>query len=283
MASSLVDLKLPEGFAAGPVPLQIITKTHSSQEELVGNVRANIALPIPRFMHLPHLLSQRPEALAIVGGGPSVEANLACIKAFNQVMVCGSAHDHLVSLGVTPTFALAVDAKEDAVEYFQNPQRKTSFLIASQCHPNMFARLQGHKIAMWHFKGQLEDEEKHFNGEQTISWGCMVGVMSVQIALFLGFQHLHFFGFDCAYVGNKHHSYAVEAYDADIEAQKQVFTVNGKDFVSTTALVSQAEHMFDIFASEDGQYLKGYVHGDGLWANVIKASPPEMSEWLVAV
>ena len=39
----------------------------------------------------------------------------------------------------------------------------------------------------------------------------------------------------------------------------------------------------DVFASDDGRFLKGYVYGDGLWANNIKASPPEMKEWLEAI
>jgi len=280
VASSLVNVKLAGGEI---VPLQIITQTHSSQCELVDNVRVNIARPVQRFLSLPGLLGERVEPLAIVGGGPSLASHIDTIKKFSQVLVCGSAHDHLVSLGVTPTFALAVDAKEDSVNYFSNPQARTSYLIASQCHPNMFERLKGHKLAMWHFRGQLEDEEQHFNGEQTITWGCMVGVMSIQIALFLGFQRLHFFGFDCSFIKDQHHSYSVGNYGEKIEADKHIFEVNGKEFYSTTALVSQCEHIFDVFASPDGRFLKGYVYGDGLFANVIKASPPEMAQWLEAV
>jgi hypothetical protein len=42
------------------------------------------------------------------------------------------------------------------------------------------------------------------------------------------------------------------------------------------------EHLFDVFASNDGNYLHGHVYGDGLWANVIKASDPSMANWLEA-
>ncbi len=280
MASSLVDLEMAGGKI---IPLQIITKTHSSQDELVGNVRVNLARPIQRFLGLPGLLAQRGEPLAIVGGGPSLSANLDKLRSFKQIMVVGSAHDHLVSLGIIPSFALAVDAKDDAVDYFRHPQDKTSYLLASQCHPNLFDKLKDHKIAMWHFKGQLDDEEKHFHGEQTISWGCMVGVMSIQIALFLGFQELHFFGFDCSFIEDEHHSYPVGPYADSIEAEQATFKVNGREFQSTTGLVSQVENIFDVFASPGGQFLKGYVYGEGLLAHVIKASPPEMSRWLEAV
>ena len=199
-------------------------------------------------------------------------------------MACGSVHDHLVDLGITPSFAIAVDAMEDAVNWFQKPQEKTSYLLASQCHPNMFERLADHKIAMWHFKGQIDGEEEVFKGEKLINWGVMVGNHSIQMSLFLGFQELHFFGMDASHRNGRHHAYDVGKYhDHILEQGCQVYTVNGKEFVSTTALVSQMEHFFDIFASTDGQFIKGYVHNDDLWAEVIKASPPEMSEWLEAV
>lgn len=281
MASSLVDIQWgPEGSER--TPLQIITKMHVSQDLLRDNVCVNIKRNLPRFMNLPGILHARKEPIAICGGGPSLDRFADKIKTFKQIMVCGSAHDHVVRLGITPTFAIAVDGIEDAADYFKKPQENTSYLLASQCHPNLFERLSGHKIAMWNFKGQLDDEEKYFNGEETINWGCMVGVHSIQMALYLGFQELHFFGMDCSYIEDNHHAYDVGDYHAQLEANKNVFRVNDKDFNSTTALVSQAEHFFDVFASSDGQYLKGYVYGDGLLANIIKASPPEMKEWLEA-
>ena len=278
MASSLVDVRTDSGLQ----PLSIITQKHSSGDEIDSNIKANMKRDIIRFMKLPGLLCARNEPLAICGGGPSLNEHAEKIKCFKHVMTCGSAHDHVVSLGITPTFAIAVDAKEDAVEYFTNPQPVTSYLLASQCHPNMYERLKDHKIAMWHFRGQ-SDDDTIFNGEPQISWGCMVGVISIQLSLFLGFQELHFFGFDCSYVEDRHHSYDVGHYHAQVENGKQVFDVNGRPFVSTMALVSQMEHLFDVFKSDDGRYLKGYVYGDGLWSNVVRNSPPEMAEWLEAV
>ena len=278
MASSLVDV--PDG-KGGLQPLTIITMKHTSDEEIVRNVTANMKRDVFRFMNLP-LLRARNEPLAICGGGPSLNQYADKIKEFGQVMTCGSAHDHVVDLGITPTFALAVDAMEDAVNWFQKPQEKTSYLLASQCHPNMYDHLKDHKIAMWHFKGQADDESI-FNGEPTINWGCMVGVLSVQTALYLGFQHLHFFGFDCCYLDERHHAYDIgEEWSKKVDERKDVFSVNGKTFASTTALVSQMEHLFDVFSSPDGAFLKGTIYGDGLWANTIAGSDPRMQEWLEA-
>lgn len=278
MATALVDI-LTNGEGS---PLTIICKMNTTQEHLYSNVKSNIKRDLPRFLQLPGILHARNEPIAICGGGPSLDDHAEEIKKFPHVMACGSVHDHLVSMGITPTFAIAVDGLEDAVNWFQKPQAKTSYLLASQCHPNMFEHLKAHKIAIWNFKGQVDDETV-FNGEPQINWGCMVGNHSVQMALFLGFQELHFFGMDGNHVDGKHHAYEVDGHDEASRTNAGVFKVNGKNFVSTTALISQMEHFFDIFSSSDGQFIKGYVHGDGLWANVIKASPPEMSEWLQAV
>ena len=278
MATSLVDITGGESKQ----PLTIIVKMHSTQDELRHNITTNIKRDLPRFMQLPGLLYARNEPIAVVGGGPSLNTCIDQIRKFNHVMVCGSAHDHLVSLGVTPTFALAVDAKEDSVNWFQNPQPKTSYLLASQCHPNMYEKLASHKVAMWHLKGQFDGEKEVLGDEPSINWGCMVGVMSIQMCLYLGFQELHFFGMDGNHEGDQHHAYDVGDYAQQSYENRTVFKCNGREFLSTTALISQMEHFFDIFSSSDGKFLKGYVYGDGLWANVIKASPPEMKEWLEA-
>ena len=93
---------------------------------------------------------------------------------------------------------------------------------------------------------------------------------------------MHFFGFDCCYIEDQHHSYDVGKYHAETEEKKQVYKVKGREFTSTMAMIAQMEHLFDVFASPDGNYLHGTVYGDGMWANIIKESPPEMANWLEA-
>jgi hypothetical protein len=280
MATSLCDIQWgPEGEEK--TPLTVLVKMDSSPEFIKENLRVNMARDVLRFLDLPGLLYARHEPIALVGGGPSLNGHLDEIRKFRHVMACGSVHDHLVDMGVPFNFSLAVDPKEDAVNWFQKPQKDTSYLLASQCHPNLYAKLTGHKIAMWHLKGQVDECDEHlFNGEPQINWGPMVGNHAVQMALYLGFQELHFFGMDASHRDGSHHAYDVGKYGVECLGNKQVFKVNGKEFFSTTALISQMEHFFDIFASSDGQFLKGYVHNDDLWAEVIKASPVEMKEWL---
>ena len=105
MASSLVDVTMPGGSSQ---PLTIITKTHSSQAEVSDNIRANMKRDPIRFMQLPGLLQAARRADRHCRRRcPSLNRYADKIKTFRHVMVCGSAHDHLVSLGIVPTFALA--------------------------------------------------------------------------------------------------------------------------------------------------------------------------------
>ena len=190
MASSLVDIETDKGL----IPLQILTVGYSSERELIRNIKRNIKRDTIRFLSLPGLLMARNEPLAIVGGGPSMKDQLDKIREFKQVMVCGSAHDHLIDAGIIPSFAIAVDANLDAVDYFCKPQEKTSYLLASQCNPNMFDHLEGHKVAMWHFKGQVNDDGI-YNGEPQINWGCMIGVMSLAVVALSRLSALAFLWF----------------------------------------------------------------------------------------
>ena len=280
MASSLVDIQWgPEGD--NTTPLTVITKMYSTPEHILENLRTNMKRDTIRFMELPGLLFARNEPIALVGGGPSLKEHLDEIRAFRHVMACGSVHDYLVDEGVPFNFHLAVDPQVDAVEWISKPQKETSYLLASQCHPNLFDKLDGHKIAMWHLKGQVEPEDEHiYKGEPQINWGPMAGNHSIQMSLYLGFQELHFFGMDASHRDGENHAYDVGKYHQEAVDRATVFKVNGKEFRSTMALISQMEHFFDMFASTDGQFIKGYVHNDDLWAEVIKASPPEMKEWL---
>jgi hypothetical protein len=267
-----------EGF----IPLTIVSKTHSSNDELHGNIRANIKRDVTRFLALPNLLHGRLQPIAICGGGPSLPDYFDEIKKFPQVMTCGSAHDVVVQNGILPSFALIADAKQRHAGEFKEVNDFTSYLVASQCHPDMFDMLEGRKVAMWHFAGQIdnaiEEERNLLAGEPlyggngpAIGWGCMTGVLGPQFAMYLGFQEMHFFGFDGSVIDGEHHCYHVPE-DREVRERYMDFELNGRTFVSTTGFMSQIEHLFDFFYGPDGQYVKGTVYGDGLWPWIIRQS-----------
>ena len=271
-------IEIPDG-RGGTQRLALLVVSHSSDAERISNVQINIKRNLPRLRELPGLFLKRGEPLAILGGGPSLKDNLDKIKQFKYTMVAGSPHDFLIQNGIVSSFAVATDAIPDSLRHYQHPHKDTSYLLASQCPPELFDRLEGHKVCLWHFLGQID--EKHYNGEGSNFWGCMVGVNCIQMAFWLGFQELHFFGFDCSLTDTETHSYDVTEY-ADLMSKRTLATVGEEknQFWTTAGLLAQVEHFLEIFRSTDGYYLKGYVYGPGLLADVIRQT--DMRPWLEA-
>jgi hypothetical protein len=282
-ADSFIDV--PDGHG-GKKNLALLTRANTDVSHREKNVAINIERPLPRFLSRTDLMALREEPIAIVAGGPSVKKHLAEISKFKWIMAAGSSHDYLVSEGIVPNFAISTDSKEETGLYYQNPQKGCCYLIASTAPPSLFDALEGYDVQMWHFHEQVDPP--HYKGEQSIAWGCMVGVVCIQMALWLGFQEQHYFGYDCCLEPNATHAYDVgEMERADIMGSASIATMgegeNKVEFLTTTALICQMTHFYGVFRGGDGNFLKGYVYGPGmLWEN-IRRSPPEIKHWLEAV
>ena len=113
----------------------------------------------------------------------------------------------------------------------------------------------------------------------------MVGVNAIQMALLLGYQYQHFFGYDCC-VSARSHAYDLAEWETnEINEARTIATITSEDgsqtqYCTTTALITQAAQILEVFKSEDGRYLKGYVYGNGMLANIIRQSPPAIRRWL---
>lgn len=265
-------------------PLAILTRANTDVPNREKNVAINIARKIPRFLDRPDLMHRRFDPIAIVAGGPSVKRHLDDIRKFRYVMAAGSSHDFLVANGINLSFAVSTDSKEETVLYFQKPSKNCDYLLASSGTPRLFDALKDYEVNLWHFNEQVDPP--HYKGERSIGWGCMVGVVCIQMALWLGFQIHHYFGYDCCFEGEDTHSYSVSDEErAGIAEQTQIVTQGPEktQFLTSTALICQMQHFYGVYKSQDNQFLKGYVYGRGLLWDNIRQSPPEMKHWLEAV
>lgn len=277
-----IDTVTDDGRA---IPLKIESRTIIEQKQLAKNISVNIERGIPRFSQRPLFLQRRNEPLAIVGAGPSLKKTVYRLHEFENVLVCGSAHDYVVRAGIVPTYALVSDGgKEDKGNLLLH-QSETIYLIASQCDPGLFDHLVDNKVEMWHYKGQAvsdpEDEAKLLRGEPSIAWGSTVTINSIRIAMMLGFQHLHFFGFDSSYgnYGLDHHCCEIAG---SMEYQKVPAKVGDREFITDLGLAVQAEQFFQLLEVE-GQFLQCTIHGDGMIACMAKNGDPGLSEYISLV
>lgn len=277
----------PDG-AGGYAPRTIMCVANTKESYREKNITKNLKLKIPRLMDCQGLGIPVGEPVAIVGGGPSVKNHLDEIRDFRYIIASGSSHDYLIENGITPSFAVSVDSKIETLDFYKYPSKNTCYLFASQSPPKLFARFKKNKVLMWNFKGQVDEE--FFQGEKSIAWGCMVTLNCMPLCIYLGFQHLHIFGMDCALApDDTSHSYEVtkgETKQINKEATTAYIGPDEIPYRTTTGLLLQAEQFMEYTASPDGYKIKSYIHGDGLlhaWVKESTKLTPEMSRWVEAV
>ncbi len=271
-------------YQGGRTPLTVICRANTDVSHREKNVATNIARPIFRFLSRPDLMQRRYDPIAVCGGGTSLKRYLDDIRKFKYVMAAGSSHDYLVSEGIIPNFAVSTDSKEETELYYKNPQRGCAYLLASTCPPALFDSLKDYDVQLWHFNEQVDP--KCYGNERAIGWGCMVGVVCIQMALWLGFQEHHYFGYDSCLDGYDGHAYPVSDEEQGQIKENITIASCGEEetkYATTTALLCQITHFYGVYRSPDAAYLKGYVYGGGLLWDNIRQSPPEMKQWLEAV
>ncbi len=283
----------PQGYLdcpndmGGMTPLKVETRTIIAPEHLARNIAENIKLDVPRFAYRPGLgiaRAGRPP-LAIVAAGPTLNDTIDRVRGFEHILVCGSAHDHLVRAGIVPTYALVCDGGVEDKGNLSLPQKETTYIIASQCDPSLFEHLKDHKVEMWHYRGQstpdLDAERELLRGEPSLSWGSSVTVVGIQLCLLLGHQDFHFFGFDSCYGG-----YGTEQHCTKIHGsmpyQKVPATIVGRTFISDLALLEQANQFWRIVEAQ-GEFFHSTFYGDGLIAWMAKHAEPGLETYVTVV
>lgn len=279
-----VDYLDAEGRVA---PLKINTYTLVERQRLRDNIELNLKRPLPRFVGRENFCQVKPGPIALVSSGPSLRETINDLRDFEVVMTCGSAHDFVAKAGIVPTYAVVSDAGKEDKGNLTLAHKDTTFLLASQCDPGLYEHLKDHKVEMWHYRGQAtqseEEEAELLKGEPSICWGCTVTLNSISLALMLGYQHLHFFGFD-----NNYEDYGLSSHCTQIaggyEYEKMPVTVGPekKMFITNLNLINQVNQFFRIL-EVDGRFFHVTLHGDGLTAEMIRQGESGLSEYVTLV
>lgn len=139
----------------------------------------------------------RSEAAAVVCFGPSLNDTWEEIRKFKYIFTCSGAHKFLIERGIVPTWHCEVDPRPHKVKLIGPPHKDVQYLIASACHPDLFAHLQGFDIKLWHIFADEDDASRVLPyGHWSLIGGGSVGLRALVLARFLGFVNLHIFGMD---------------------------------------------------------------------------------------
>lgn len=225
----------------------------------------------------------------IVGGGPSINDNVAQIRALKRrganVVSVNKSHDWLLGHGITPWGHVLLDPMDWVAQYVQRPRHHVNYFIASQCHKDTFEALKGYPIFLWHAGQDFEEgaEPASYLKEYwpTQPWYVVPGPTTVGLrALFLGNRlgpvrptKFHLFGFDSSRTNGKMHAYPkTEAPDA--RSGRLMVTRRGQRYVfDTNTHMARQWADFDKLVAEIPDHLaanrlpKGFtitMYGSGL-------------------
>lgn len=251
--------------------IQMDSRMAMPAEQVLSNVEKAFEFDTARFHLLPEFMKPKGDLpLAIVAGGPSLKTTLEELEPYrHNIMVCGSAHDHVVSLGYVPRYAVFCDPDPIMLNYVRKPHPQTTYLLASHCNANLFDALRHFPIAMWHPAGiaSKEEEDRIYHAEPRIGGGCTVTLRAIPLAIMLGYSNQHFFGFDSCISEEEHHAYAAEDVSKPIDVR---VGENGRTFHAPGYLLAQAQQFQSIVLKGYGHLFTPTIHGDGLIAEIMR-------------
>jgi len=242
------------------------TQTSVTDEVCARQVTKWLRSSLPRLHHMQGYGKYKgPDPIAIVAGGPSLNRTLDELSTMQTIMVCGTAHDHLVSLGFLPDYAVLADPDPIMGGFIKKPVDGCNYLVSSGCDDSVFKALEGFQVTLWNSAGI---DLKYFQGEPVVQGGCTVTLRALNIAIVLGHLNQHFFGFDSSFEdGAATHSYEHPEYE-DVQ-QVRVGGEGGRVFLTNTTHICQALH-FQEQLRKTACLFRPTVHGDGLIAEIMK-------------
>lgn len=210
----------------------------------------------------------------IVGGGPSADDQIEHIE---RLVARGAALIAIERMlpwclqhGLVPDYVVAMDASTDVVEAFHTLPSTTRYLVATQCHPSVFEKLQELDVSIFNTPqrginmADLWDKHKLQTVTQVNSGGS-VTLCAMSIAMTLGARNLHIFGFDCHVTGRTYASGI-----AGVGTQDDTFEVSAKGsekrYRTTSAYLSFAQQFFKLMemARQEGLIQAAHIYGDSL-------------------
>lgn len=227
------------------------------------NIASNIKAVKGRIQ--PHY-EDRPDPIAVVCYGPSLNDTWEEIKKFKYILTCSGAHKFLIDRGIIPTWDCNVDPREHKVQLMGPPHKDVEYLVASTCSPKLVEHLKGYNVKLWHiFDGQEEAIRTLPAGEWSLFGGASAGLRALALARFLGFKNLHVLGMDGCQ-SDKYGKHA--AAHPNQPKDHQLCEYNGKVYKTTASLLAcakQTPHEIDQLND-----VSAVFYGEGLTQAIMK-------------
>lgn len=243
------------------------TSLNTPAETMIEQAEQNLNRDLPLLAEL----EEHNGTALIVGGGPSLAESLGRLRFHKDrggvIFALNATHDWLIERGIVPDFHVLLDARKDNAQFVSKPHKDVTYLIASQCHPDVFEALDGYSVVMWTACFESHEREMEFGRKfpgkpiMMVGGGATVGMKAMYLAYLWGFRKIHMFGMDSSYRGEDNHAYKQTLNDKE---SRMPIHAAGRDFVCAPWMAKQAMEFQGQYRQLSGLGCLVKVHGDGL-------------------
>lgn len=213
---------------------------NTSPAVMVAQAAENLKRDLPLFLEQP----AHHGRVAIVGGAPSLKDTLPELqreRARGAVIVAlNNTHDWLIDRGIVPSLHVMLDARRENADFLRRPRKAVTYLIAAQCHPDVFDALKGHEVITWvaDVPGMRELADACGKPVTLIGGGSTVGLKAMMLFYLWGFRAHALFGMDSCYRDDAHHAYPQALNDRERRIECEV---HGQRFSCAPWMLAQAD------------------------------------------
>lgn len=256
---------VPEMWSMGGLAIPRYTSVLNNDIVAIrANVTANVANDVPRI----DLAPAHDGTLIIAAGGPSLASSLPAISLARArgatLWAVNGVHDYLIDRGIVPDAMVMLDSRKACVDAFlSRPHSEVEYLIATQCDPSAFERLDGSWMASdpvvrkwtgWYWGVETMDD-------RYIGGGATVGLKSIALGYVLGYRRFMLFGYDSSYLDGADHAYPQPMNANDLRVD---VVLKGRKFTAARWMAKQVVEFLGMAAALTALGCEIQIHGDGL-------------------
>ena len=200
----------------GGTTLELKHVGNVAQDVFKDNIRNALKLPFPWLQ----MAAAHEGHAAIIGGGPSLKDDIEEIRQRQRhgqvIFSTNNTYNFLVENGIIPDCQVMIDARAENKEFIR-PISDSLHYLASQCHPQVFDKVKGKNVVLFHsfFSDGIFDIIGNNSGDPLVGGGSTVCLHSIALAWILGYRNFHLYGMDSSYDGESGHAYAQVLNDND--------------------------------------------------------------------
>lgn len=251
-------------------PVEFLPGLNTPESVMVEHIRQNLKRDTKMILQQP---PHDGEAV-LVGGGASLN-DLKTLSALRQrvqhgavLFALNNSYQWLVEHNFQPKYHVLLDARQENAEFIR-PDRSVTYLIASQCHPDVFDKLAGYDVVQW--VGWMPGIEQAIDGTDkpvvAVGGGGTVGLRAMSLAVLLGFRDIRLFGYDSCHQGHASH-----AYQQELNARQALIEIvcGGKTFLCSRSMAKQAQDFQPLLQKMIDAGCEVKVYGSGLIPHIMK-------------